>query len=163
MYEFVEYRVIDAMTYRPVTIGPKNTLAEVEALFEKHDYDCLPVCDERDRLLGVVTKLDFLRAFAFSRDTMVPRYQDIMKRPAETVMTVAAITVTPDMPLTRVLQLMVDTRHKSFPVMVGKLPIGMIARQDIVRALRRAAAGEEARSAHPRENETWTIAPSCVM
>ena len=163
MYEFVEYRVSDAMTYRPVTIRPNTTLAEVEALFEKHDYDCLPVCDERDRLLGVVTKLDFLRAFAFSCETMVPRYQDIMKRPAETVMTVAAITVSPDMPLTRILQLMIETRHKSFPVMVGKLPIGMISRRDIVHALRRAAAGEEAPSAHPRENETWTIAPSCAM
>jgi CBS domain-containing protein len=163
MYEFVEYRVSDAMTDRPVTIRPNTTLAEVEALFEKHDYDCLPVCDERDRLLGVVTKLDFLRAFAFSRDTMVPRYQDIMKRPADTVMTIAPITVTPDMPLTRILQLMIDTRHKSFPVMLGKLPVGMIARQDIVRALHRAAAGEEAPSAHPRENETWMITPSCVM
>jgi CBS domain-containing protein len=147
MYEFLEYRVSDAMTYRPATIDPKATLAEVEALFEKYDYDCFPVCGARGRLLGVITKLDLLRAFAFTCDTMVPRYQDIMKRPAETVMTAEAITVAPDMPLTRVLEIMVDTRHKSLPVMLGKLPVGMIARRDIVRELRKAAAGEEGRSA----------------
>lgn len=154
MYEFVEYQVADAMTYRPVTIGSKATLAEVEAVFEEHDYDCLPVCDDQGKLLGVVTKLDFLAAFAFTRDTMIPRYEDIMQRPAKSVMTAPAITVVPEMPLTRVLQLMVDTRHKSFPVVTGELLIGMIARRDIVRALRRAAAGERARGADQLEGET---------
>jgi CBS domain-containing protein len=146
MYEFVEYQVADAMTYRPVTVGPKATLAEVEALFEEHDYDCLPVCDPDGRLIGVVTKLDFLRAFAFTRDTMIPRYDDIMQRPVESVMTAPAITVATDAPLTRVLQLMVETRHKSFPVVMGGVLQGMIARRDVVRALRRAAGG--ARSTH---------------
>lgn len=145
MYEFVAYQVADAMTYRPVTVGPGATLAEVETLFEKHDYDCLPVCDERGRLLGVVTKLDFLRAFAFTRDTVVPRYEEIMQRQARTVMTAEATTVTEDMPLTRVLQLMVDSRHKSFPVTRESVLVGTISRRDVVRALRRAAAGEQAR------------------
>jgi CBS domain-containing protein len=144
MYEFVEYQVSDAMTYRPVTVGPETTLAQVEALFEEHDYDCLPVCDGQGDLLGVVTKLDFLRAFAFTRDTMIPRYEDIMQRPAECAMTAEPITVTQDMPLTRVLQLMVCTRHKSFPVTRGKVLVGMISRRDVIRALRRAAAGESA-------------------
>jgi CBS domain-containing protein len=153
MYEFLEYQVADAMSYRPVTVGPRSTLAAVEAAFEEHDYDCLPVCNEDGALLGVVTKLDFLRAFAFSAETMVPRYAEIMERPASSVMTAHTITVTPDMPLTRVLQLMVQTRHKSFPVTMGALVIGMIARRDVVRALRRAAAGEHARAAAEERRE----------
>ena len=156
MYEFLEYQVSDAMTYRPVTVRPKSTLGELEALFEKHDYDCFPVCSEDGALLGVVTKLDFLAAFAFARESMVPRYEDIMKRPVGSVMTSKAITVTPEAPLTRVLQLMVETRHKSFPVTTGALLLGIIARRDVVRALRRAAAGE------PSEGRTWTIPASSV-
>jgi CBS domain-containing protein len=78
-----------------------------------------------------------------------------MKRPVGSVMTSKAITVTPETPLTRVLQLMVETRHKSFPVTTGALLLGMIARRDVVRALRRAAAGEP-------EGETWTIPASSV-
>ena len=155
MYEFLEYRASDAMTYRPVTVGPRSTLAELEALFEKHDFDCFPVCNEDGALLGVVTKLDFLAAFAFARESMVPRYEDIMQRPVGSVMTSKAITVTPETPLTRVLQLMVETRHKSFPVTTGALLLGMIARRDVVRALRRAAAGEP-------EGGTWTIPASSV-
>jgi len=147
MYEFLEYQVADAMTYRPVTVRPDATLARVEAVFEEHDYECLPVCDPDGRLLGVVTKLDFLKAFAFTPETMVPRYGDIMARTAREVMCDEPIIVHQDTPLTRVLQLMVRTRHKSFPVTLGTLLLGMISRRDVVRALRRAAAGQSAGSA----------------
>jgi CBS domain-containing protein len=151
MYEFVEYQVSDAMTFHPVTVRPTATLAEVEALFEKHDYDCFPVCTADGRLCGVVSKLDFLRAFAFTTDAMVPRYAEIMQRPVSSVMTDEPTTVPEDTPLTRVLQMMIGTRHKSFPVLTGRMLLGMISRQDIVRALRRAAAGERARHLEQRE------------
>jgi CBS domain-containing protein len=157
MYEFIEYRVADAMTQRPVTVRPDMTLAEVEALFERYDYDCLPVCGRDGRLIGVVTKLDFLRAFAFTRDSMIPRYDEIMARPAASVMTAPATTVTPDTPLTRVIQLMAETRHKSFPVTSHGALRGMISRRDVVRALRRAVGGERvSRSNDQKEGQRWT-------
>jgi CBS domain-containing protein len=155
MYEFLEYTVADAMTYRPLTVGPHDTLAEVEGCFEAHDYDCLPVCDQDGRMVGVVSKLDFLRAFAFSSETMVPRYDDIMQRPVESVMSRHPMVVSPDTPLTRVLQLMVDTRHKSFPVVMGDLVLGMIARRDIVCALRQAA-GRAPQRFIERRSDPWT-------
>jgi CBS domain-containing protein len=76
---------------------------------------------------------------------MVPRYADIMQRPVSSVMTEKPTTVPREMPLTRVLQMMISTRHKSFPVLAGRMLLGMIARRDVVRALRRAATGERAR------------------
>jgi CBS domain-containing protein len=142
MYEFLEYQVADALTLRPVTVGRRTTLAEAEALFERHDFDCLPVVDEDGALVGVIGKLDFLRAFAFGNRTMMPRYEEIMQQPVESVMTLRPTTIAPDMNLTRVLQLMVETRHKSFPVTIGALLIGIVSRGDVVRALRRAATGE---------------------
>ena len=151
MYEFVEYQVADAMTFHPVTVRPDDTLAEAEALFERYDYDCLPVCDADGRLRGVLSKLDFLRAFAFTPDAMVPRYAEIMQRPVSSVMTREATTVPEDMRLTRVLQMLVGTRHKSFPVTFENMLLGMISRQDVVRALRRAAAGERTRTAEQLE------------
>jgi CBS domain-containing protein len=145
MYEFLEYQVADAMTYHPVTITRAISLAEAEALFEEHDFNCLPVCEE-GALLGIVTKLDVLKAFAFTARGMIPRYEEILQQPAESVMTIRPITVTPDLNLTRVLQLMAETRYRSFPVVVGALLIGMIAREDVLRALARAARGERPRS-----------------
>jgi CBS domain-containing protein len=144
MYEFIAYRVGDAMTQRPVTVRSDMTLAEVESLFERYDHECLPVCDRDGKLIGVVTKLDFLRAFAFTPAAMIPRYEEIMARPAASVMTAPATTVTRETPLTRVIQLMAETRHKSFPVTSDGALLGMISRRDVVRALRRAVGGERA-------------------
>jgi CBS domain-containing protein len=166
MYEFLEYQVCDTMTYRPVTITRATPLSEVEALFEAHDFNCLPVSEE-GALLGIVTKLDVLRAFAFGPRTLVPRYEEIMRQPAETVMTHQPVTVTPDMNLTRVLQMMAETRYRSFPVVIGALLVGIIAREDVLQALRRAAAGERPRSGplRPAREEgggQWTSEPSSV-
>src|SRR2546422_2954203 len=142
MFEFLDYQVADAMTYRPLTVSLDTPLAEVEALFERHDFNSLPVVSRDGILVGLVTKLDFLKAFTFTPQAVVPHYDEIMYRPAESIVTRNPITVRPDMPLTRLLQLMVDTRYRSFPVTIGALLIGIVARQDVLRALRQAAAGE---------------------
>ncbi len=150
MYEFLEYQVADAMTFRPLTITQGTPLAEIEELFERHDFNCLPVTAE-GALVGIVTKLDVMTAFAFTTHTMVPRYDEIMRLTAKTVMTRRPITVGPAANLTRVLQLMMGARCRSFPVVIGALLIGVISRGDILRALARAAAGERPRS----ETASW--------
>ena len=145
MYEFLEYQVADTMTYQPVTVARATTLAEVARVFEEYDFNCLPVSEE-GALLGIVTKLDFLKAFVFTPRTVLPSYGEIIGIPVERVMTHRPLTVTPDVSLTRVLELMAETRYHSFPVVIGALLLGMISRQDVMQALARAAAGEQPRS-----------------
>ena len=142
MYEFLDYRVLDAMTRNPVQVGPDASLAETEALFEQHDFNALPVVGPSGELLGVVTKLDLLRAFRFTEDHMFPPYQEVMAVPVRQVMTTDATVVTPRTPLTRVLETLVRMRMKSLPVVEDGRVVGMIAREDVLAALRRAVAGE---------------------
>jgi uncharacterized protein (DUF2267 family) len=73
---------------------------------------------------------------------MIPPYHEILQKPVTTVMTRDPLTVSTDTPLTRVLQKMVETRFKSLPVIRGGELVGVIAREDIVRALQCAAADE---------------------
>jgi CBS domain-containing protein len=142
MYEFLEYCVEDVMQTRVVTIAPDATLADAEKLFEEHQWNGIPVVDSTGQLVGVLTKLDLLSAFRFTDDHMFPPYADIMKRPVGELMTGDAQTVTPRAKLTRVLEKMVETRHKSFPVLDGDQLVGIIAREELAQALRRAAAGQ---------------------
>ena len=140
MYEFLDYRVEDVMS-RAVTVGPDATLAEAGAILEKNGFNSLPVVDAGERLLGVVTSLDLLRAFAFPEDTILPRFSEVMQLPVSRVMSLDAQTVCPRTPLTRVLQKIVDTRNKSFPVVDDDRVVGIIAREDVMLALRRAEEG----------------------
>ena len=144
MYEFLDYRVCDSMTPDPVAVGPESTLAEAEAIFEEHDFNSLPVVGPDRELLGVFTKLDLLAAFRETEHTMFPPYEKIMTRPVRELMTERVVTVTPREPLTKVLEKMIETRSKSFPVVDAGAVVGMVAREDVLVALRRAVAGERA-------------------
>jgi CBS domain-containing protein len=141
MYEFMNYQVRDVMS-RPVSIGPGATLGDAERVLEKNGFNALPVVDEDERLIGVVTTLDLLKAFAFNEESILPAYDEIMRRPVAGIMSRQPMTVTPRQPLTRTLQRMIDTRNKSFPVIDDGRLVGIVAREDVMRALRRADAGE---------------------
>lgn len=71
-YELLSRRVSDAMTREVVTVGPETPLRDVEALFEQHGFNGVPVVDGGGALLGFLSKLDMLRAFAFSTLSIVP-------------------------------------------------------------------------------------------
>jgi CBS domain-containing protein len=140
MYEFLKYRVSEVMASSPVTIAPGASLAEVEDIFSRHHFNGLPVVDARGRLLGLLTTLDVLKAFAFTPASVIPPYSEITKQPAERFMTRDPLTFEPDAPLTHVLEQMVRSRYKSFPVVAGERLVGMVAREDVLRALKEVAA-----------------------
>jgi len=84
MYRFIECTAGQYMTRDVTTVTRDVTLRDLEALFEKHDFNSFPVVEE-GQMLGIVTKFDFLRAFAFTTGQMVPHYDDVMKRPVAEV------------------------------------------------------------------------------
>lgn len=143
MYEFLQYQVRDAMIADPIAISPKAKLREVEELFETHDFNGVPVVDNQRRLLGVLTKFDLLRAFSFDSHALVPHYDEIMEQTADTVMTCDPVSVGPQLPLSRLLQKLVEMRTKSLPVVEDNRLVGIIAREDVLKALRRATIKHE--------------------
>ncbi len=142
MYEFLSWRVDDVMTRAVVPIAPETRIADAEEVFDARDFDALPVVAADGSLAGIVSKLDVLRAYLFSPETIVPRYDEIRARPVRTIMTLQPLTIAPAQPLTRALELLVATRVKSLPVVEGGRLVGMVAREDVLHALRRAAAGD---------------------
>ena len=126
------------MTPTVTTVTRQTTLRELEALFEKHDFNSFPVMEE-GRMVGIVTKFDLIRAFAFTTGQMMPHYDELMRRPVGEMMTEAVVHVEPTAPLTRVLQLMVSFKSRSFPVIgADRQLVGMISREDVIRALNEA-------------------------
>src|SRR5262249_52791321 len=119
------------------------TLAEVEQILDRTGFNGLPVV-KGGALVGFVTSLDLLAAFRFTPDTILPSYDEIMQHRVSTVMAKQPAVVPPTMRLTRGLQQLVDTRNKSFPVIdrKGDRLVGVVAREDVMAALRRASAGE---------------------
>ena len=115
--------------------------------FRDHDFNAFPVV-ENGMLVGVVTKFDFLKNFAFTADRMLPPYKELMSRSVGDLMTTELLHVAPTTRLTRVLETMVAHRTRSLPVVGddGKLA-GIISREDVMRALDDATRTEAPGSA----------------
>jgi CBS domain-containing protein len=136
MYSFIGCTVEQFMTRTVMTVNRQTTMRELASLFEKHDFNAFPVTED-GKLFGIISKFDFLGTFAFSTDQVVPHYNELMSRAASEVMTEAVVHVDPTSPLTRVLQLMVSLKMRSFPVVsTGDQLVGIISREDVMRALK---------------------------
>lgn len=135
MYKFLEQIVSDYMTPGVETVPPTMSLRELGQRFKETDFNGFPVVDN-DQVVGFVTKFDYLASFEFTPARMVPRYDDLMQRTVASVMTREFIYVGRDTRLTRVLQLMIDQRIRSIPIISGESRlVGIIAREDVIRAL----------------------------
>jgi CBS domain-containing protein len=140
LYRFLEQTTADSMTRNAKTVTRNATLRELGCLFEKDDFNTYPV-EEESRVVGLVTKFDFLACFVFTLSYMIPRYDELMNRTVAEIMTPEFIYVREETKLTRVLQLMVDHRIRSIPVIEGdQRLLGMISREDVIRTLQLCAS-----------------------
>jgi CBS-domain-containing membrane protein len=135
LYRFLEKVTADVMTLNVKTVSRHVTLRELGDMFEKEDFNAFPV-EENSQVVGVVSKFDYIANFIFTPAHMVPRYDDLMNRTVADVITSEYIYVRAETKLTRVLQLMVDHRLRSMPVIEGDQRLaGIISREDVMRAL----------------------------
>ena len=142
MYRFLQQTVGDYMTRRVKIVKRQMSVRELNQMFEADDFNTYPV-EEETQVVGLVTKFDLLKCFAFTPSQMVPRYDDLMNRTVADIMTSAFIYVSADTRLTRVLQLMVEHRIRSIPAIdKDNRLVGIIAREDVIRALA-ACAGDD--------------------
>lgn len=126
------------MTRDVKTVSRGTTVRELGDLFEQDDFNAYPVQDNAE-VVGLVSKFDLLACFIFTPAYMIPQYEDLMMRTVADVMTSDFIYVRTDTKLTRVLQLMVDHRLRSMPVIDSDQQLaGIISRNDLIRALQQS-------------------------
>lgn len=137
MYKFLEQTAGENMTTTVKTVTGGLTMRELGKLFDLDNFNTYPV-KENEHVVGLVSKFDYLACFVFTPDHILPRYEELMDRTVAEVMTTEFIYVGKETKLTRVLQLMVDHRIRSMPVIEADRRLsGVISRDDVMRALTR--------------------------
>ena len=135
LYKFLEQIVSEYMTRNVATVSPEMSIRELGQRFKETDFNSFPVVDN-GQCVGIVSKFDYLACFEFTPARMVPRYDDLMRRTVAGVMRREFIYVGRDTKLTRVLQLMIEHRLRSLPILdADSRLVGIIAREDVIRAL----------------------------
>ena len=143
MYDFLQEAVANNMTRRVRSVMPETTLGDLYRMFAADDFEAYPVVRD-NRLVGMVSKLDALKVFAFAKDQILPHYLDGMGTTVDEIMTTEVVAVGPDTGLQRVLQLMIEHRVKSIPVIdQGRSLVGIVAREDVMRAMERCTLRQQ--------------------
>lgn len=146
------------------TVGPDDDVSDVLGRLAKAEFNGFPVVDEDRRVVGIVTQTDLVGLFETKDRTLwipigFPPFMetltyavdvswkdldlgvDLLKnvgKPISDVMTADVVTVAPDDDLDHVLDLLADDERdiNRVPVVDGDVLVGIIARQDVLRALR---------------------------
>jgi CBS domain-containing protein len=108
-----------------LTVGPdESVLAAIKKLAE-HNKGALPVCNDKDELVGIITERDIVRkCFAGGVDFTDKKIMDIMTKQ------VAVATLDDD--LDYAINTMKKERIRHLPIAEGKKVLGIISMRDIL-------------------------------
>ena len=129
----------ELMTRKVVTVGPDATVKAAVQQLNRHSITSMPVVDDDNRLVGVVSEADLLRGDVFDdepahRHTPGP-WPEPGRHTVGEVMTTHVLSVTEGSEAMDVARLMLDTGVKSVPVVRDDTVIGVVSRSDIIHAL----------------------------
>jgi CBS domain-containing protein len=117
-------RVSDAMSQELTRAGPETTIAEAASLMSQRRVGSTLVCAD-DRLLGIFTERDILRAVSQDASAMGDSLEHWMTRRPR--------TVAPDSELDEALRIMVEGHFRHLPVMEEGRLVGMLSMRDVSR------------------------------
>ena len=132
------------MSSPAVTVPESMPLPEVRRLLQECRIRRAPVVDAAEQLVGIVTEGDINRV-SDSHVTDVRDY-DLHHRVADlpigAIMTREVLTVTPNWPIMRVAQLLLDHRIGGVPVLEAGRIVGVVTESDLFRLIVRRQIGE---------------------
>jgi CBS domain-containing protein len=143
-------KVRDIMTQNVLTVKKDTSVNEVAKLMGQHDISGVPVVDEAQHVVGIITELDlilrntqlemprFIEVLDWGRIPLEwpaharERMRHMLGTHAEDVMTKEVRTIGPDEDVERLAEMMVDQRVNPIPVVEqGKL-IGIVSRANLI-------------------------------
>ena len=109
----------DVMTTNVVSVTPRETVDEAARLLQFYDVSGLPVCDEGNHVIGVVSEADLIGKSGVT-------VGDVMTTPAETILETTG--------LEQVAEQLTQHRIRRLPVVdaSGNL-VGVVSRRDVLR------------------------------
>ncbi|MEW2582941.1 CBS domain-containing protein [Streptomyces virginiae] len=136
-----QIKVADLMSDEVVSVAPSTAFKDVAKLLAQYDISGVPVLDDEDRVVGVVSQTDVVARAA--RDSVAPPQNGTTFRPptAGEVMSAPAVTVHADETAADAARLMTRRGIERLPVVdVEDRLVGIVTRRDLLRLFLRPDA-----------------------
>jgi CBS domain-containing protein len=126
--------ILATKSHEIITIGPEQTLQEVIELLVRHNIGALPVLDEQDKLVGIISERDVIRRAAETEKLHDTAVREIMTR--------AVVVGMPQDDVISVAHTMTEKRFRHLPIMQGDKLVGIISIGDLIKVQRDTYRGE---------------------
>jgi CBS domain-containing protein len=160
-------QISEIMSSPAITVTTETDIRSVARIMRENNISGMPVVDERNRLLGVITELDLiarhapihqpryitiLSAYIPINPREYREYKDQLRQTlainASQLMTIDADKVSPETEVEDALKMMLDPEVTLLPVVKGREVVGVVTRTDLVRLI------EELESQNEEEDES---------
>ncbi len=125
------------MSSNLITLGLNDSLEQVKSLFDKHSFHHIPVVDKDNRLLGIVSKQDFLYFLhGFSGSAQTDTGIDLLRKTSvKKIMTTGLAKLEPSTRVNVALEVFKENLFHALPVVENDKLVGIITTYDIINAI----------------------------
>ena len=159
-------KALDVMVSPVITVSPDTSVAEAADVLLKNRISGMPVLDDTGALVGMVSEADFLRRVEAGterrrsrwlelftrRETIAAEYVKSHGRKVSDVMTTWPVSVSEDLPLVDIADLMEARQIKRVPVVRAGKVVGIVSRANLLQAF--ASMGRKAGSETRVDDQT---------
>jgi CBS-domain-containing membrane protein len=145
-------KAADIMTRSVVISRPDDPVRQIAKLLCDHEISAVPVCDQNDNIVGMVSEGDLMRPFGREKmlkrawwlnmlaegSDLAPDFMDYVRmdgRRARDLMTKTIITASESADIAELADLMTSNHVKRLPILRDSKIVGIVSRADVVRAL----------------------------
>ena len=133
---FDKIAVKEVMSKELVTVSPTERIVHARRQMIENHVGRVPVVDDGE-LVGMITSKDLMRAFIDFRKKVPEKYQksQIKELLVEDIMSSNPTSVTKDMSITEVSQIIMETGFNGLPVVEDDEVVGIITQTDILKLI----------------------------
>ena len=142
-------KAADVMASAVISVRPNARVDEVASILLANRISAVPVIDEQDELIGIVSEGDLMRRseaktdrsrswwleYLTGKQVLAAEYVKSHSHKVTDVMTRTVITATPETPLREIATLLERNRIKRVPIVQSGKVLGIVSRANLLQAL----------------------------
>ena len=135
--ELLQIKVKNVMTHDVITVNQKDVMSTVEKLLIQHNFNHIPIVDDKDNLLGILTKNDvqLLKDWGTNlnlKTSIMANEQILNSHTASDRMNRILVKIGPEDTLEMCADIFKENLFHALPVTVDNKLIGMITTYDLL-------------------------------
>jgi CBS domain-containing protein len=147
-------KALDVMVRDVVTVKPDEAVAEAVRLLAEHDVSALPVVDDKENVVGIISEADLVHREEIGTEKQRPWWLEAVTpastlaeefakshgRRVEEVMSTDVVSASEDTTLGEIATLLERHRIKRVPILRSGKLVGIVSRSNLIQALASAKA-----------------------